>query len=143
MQFSIKFSINFKRSAPPASRQTDSTDSMHSDILARSAKINISAVGTTLPILARRAVILAARKPNRPTEPTEPTMNQPNQPHYRSASMQFSKISFNLQWGFKISRQIFEAELPILSARAHPASRQTGSTFHAQRHLSAQRKNKY
>ena len=31
---------------------TDSTDSMHSDILARSAKINISAVGTTLPILA-------------------------------------------------------------------------------------------
>ena len=27
MQFSIKFSINFKRSAHPASRQTDSTDS--------------------------------------------------------------------------------------------------------------------
>ena len=34
MQFFIKFSFNFKRSAPPASRQTDS---MHSDILARSA----------------------------------------------------------------------------------------------------------
>ena len=62
MQFSIKFSFNFKRSAPPASRQTDSTDSMHSDILARSAKINISAVGTTLPILARRATIFSAQR---------------------------------------------------------------------------------
>ena len=56
---------------------TDSTDSMHSDILARSAKINISAVGTTLPILARRAVIFSAKRgPTElaePTEPTEPT----------------------------------------------------------------------
>ena len=46
---------------------TDSTDSMHSDILARSAKINISAVGTTLPILARRATIFSAQRgPTRP-----------------------------------------------------------------------------
>ena len=58
----MQFSINFKRSAHPTSRQTDSTDSMHSDILARSAKINISAVGTTLPILARWAVIFSAKR---------------------------------------------------------------------------------
>ena len=56
------------------SDSTDSTDSMHSDILARSAKINISAVGTTLPILARRAVIFSAQRgPTELAEPTEPT----------------------------------------------------------------------
>ena len=49
--------------------KTESTDSMHSDILARSAKINISAVGTTLPILARRAVIFSAQRG--PTESSE------------------------------------------------------------------------
>ena len=63
------------------SDSTDSTDSMHSDILARSAKINISAVGTTLPILARRAVIFSAKRG--PTEPSEPAAL------LVSASMQF------------------------------------------------------
>ena len=74
---------------------TDSTDSMHSDILARSAKINISAVGTTLPILARRAVIFSAKRgPTELAEPTEPTAL------LVSASMQFSlKFSINLQLG--------------------------------------------
>ncbi len=54
------------------SDSTDSTDSMHSDILARSAKINICAVGTTLPILARRAVIFSAQRG--PTDSVDPLM---------------------------------------------------------------------
>ena len=69
--------------------KTESTDSMHSDILARSAKINISAVGTTLPILARRAVIFSARRgptePAEPAEPTEPT--EPSEPTSLLVSM--------------------------------------------------------
>ena len=71
---------------------TDSTDSMHSDILARSAKINISAVGTTLPILARRAVIFSAKRG--PTELAEPT--EPSDPTEPADSMRIKQNKLSL-----------------------------------------------